>query len=201
MKFNFSPFSPISCIDLFARILLFLVSIAYNFVIVYYVIIPLFTISNDSRIVFYVFLPIWFIIVVLWHWSYIRTSWLDAGSLARELHKKGFLDEDGNLHDLTPELDSLPRCEKCGLPKPQRTHHCSVCKQCYFRFDHHCPTMGNCIALNNMKSFLLVIFYSALLFIFGGILLVIAVSMGYNVPLVITVIIIVVLLVLTVSLI
>ena len=31
------------------------------------------------------------------------------------------------------------RCRKCDGPKPERTHHCSVCKRCVMLMDHHCP--------------------------------------------------------------
>lgn len=31
------------------------------------------------------------------------------------------------------------RCRKCDGPKPERTHHCSVCKRCVLLMDHHCP--------------------------------------------------------------
>lgn len=29
-------------------------------------------------------------------------------------------------------------CKKCIAPKPPRTHHCSVCRRCVLKMDHHC---------------------------------------------------------------
>lgn len=39
-----------------------------------------------------------------------------------------------------PELDisHLRKCEKCGQLKPPRTHHCSLCRTCILKMDHHC---------------------------------------------------------------
>lgn len=29
-------------------------------------------------------------------------------------------------------------CRKCRALKPDRTHHCSSCKRCVYKMDHHC---------------------------------------------------------------
>ena len=30
-------------------------------------------------------------------------------------------------------------CTKCGILKPDRSHHCSICEACILKMDHHCP--------------------------------------------------------------
>lgn len=54
------------------------------------------------------------------------------------------------------------RCKRCMTYKPDRCHHCRVCKACILRMDHHCPWIMNCIGFGNHKYFLLLVFYSVL---------------------------------------
>ncbi|OBA25480.1 zf-DHHC-domain-containing protein, partial [Hanseniaspora valbyensis NRRL Y-1626] len=53
--------------------------------------------------------------------------------------------------------------------KPERTHHCSTCKTCVLKMDHHCPWFACCIGFKNHKSFiqflLLTTFYSLVILI------------------------------------
>lgn len=45
------------------------------------------------------------------------------------------------------------KCDKCNGYKPARTHHCSICKRCVLRMDHHCPWVANCVGYNNVAYF------------------------------------------------
>ncbi|KAH8114409.1 zf-DHHC-domain-containing protein [Phellopilus nigrolimitatus] len=41
------------------------------------------------------------------------------------------------------DFNSLAKwCKKCWAPKPERTHHCSVCQRCVLKMDHHCPWLA-----------------------------------------------------------
>ena len=42
-------------------------------------------------------------------------------------------------------------CKKCSFTKPRRTHHCSACRQCVLKMDHHCPWLNNCVGFFNYR--------------------------------------------------
>ncbi|KAK2959393.1 putative Palmitoyltransferase pfa3 [Blattamonas nauphoetae] len=72
-------------------------------------------------------------------------------------------------------------CEKCQSVRPDRAHHCSICKRCIMRMDHHCPFTGNCVGQFNHKHFILFLIYTdaaAVIYIILGILSVIHFLMG-----------------------
>ncbi|ETV87193.1 hypothetical protein H257_02168 [Aphanomyces astaci] len=56
----------------------------------------------------------------------------------------------------------LPNCRSCHKPKPSRAHHCSICKMCVVKMDHHCPWVGNCVGLRNYKYFYMFVTYGAI---------------------------------------
>ena len=50
-------------------------------------------------------------------------------------------------------------CKNCIIPKPARTHHCSVCRRCVLKMDHHCPWLNNCVGHYNHRYFFLFCVY------------------------------------------
>lgn len=45
--------------------------------------------------------------------------------------------EEGSLPKKVPQ--GLRLCRRCKAYKPPRAHHCSVCRRCIIKMDHHCP--------------------------------------------------------------
>ena len=78
------------------------------------------------------------------------------------------LSEYPNTEFMTQKfLDSLPRCKLCGVPKPPRCHHCRRCGHCHLRLDHHCPTVGQCIAIGNQQAFMMMLGWACVLIATG----------------------------------
>ena len=53
----------------------------------------------------------------------------------------------------TGSRESTSMCKKCNIVKPPRAHHCSICKRCVLRMDHHCPFTNCCLGLRNQRFF------------------------------------------------
>ncbi|KAL7857287.1 hypothetical protein SRHO_G00161860 [Serrasalmus rhombeus] len=51
------------------------------------------------------------------------------------------------------DIPTVTICKKCIVPKPARTHHCSICNKCVLKMDHHCPWLNNCVGHFNHRYF------------------------------------------------
>lgn len=52
-------------------------------------------------------------------------------------------------------------CRSCKFWKPNHVSHCSSCRGCFWRFDHHCDAVGNCIAARNHRFFAIMLISGA----------------------------------------
>ena len=50
-------------------------------------------------------------------------------------------------------IDSTQLCPDCNTIRTSRSRHCTVCKHCIERFDHHCPWINNCVGVRNHNIF------------------------------------------------
>lgn len=48
-------------------------------------------------------------------------------------------------------------CRSCNLWRPPGVSHCSECRKCFWRMDHHCWLIGNCVAMRNHRFFTLMV--------------------------------------------
>jgi palmitoyltransferase ZDHHC4 len=62
------------------------------------------------------------------------------------------------------------KCSTCDIYKPPRSKHCSICKRCIGRLDHHCIFINNCVGIGNHHWFLLLLFSTGVLTLYGGLL-------------------------------
>jgi len=103
-------------------------------------------------------------------WSYIAASCKDPGQVPNRWLE--FVANAGSRLVVFPSAQGwqpglATTCDRCGIARPERTHHCKVCDRCVVRMDHHCPWIANCVGFNNYKHFILLIFYAFIGIIVG----------------------------------
>jgi len=59
------------------------------------------------------------------------------------------------------------RCRTCHFLKPARSKHCSICKACIAKADHHCIWLNNCVGRNNYVYFIALLFWLSILLAYG----------------------------------
>ncbi|KAF2397816.1 zf-DHHC-domain-containing protein, partial [Trichodelitschia bisporula] len=121
--------------------------------------------ANGSIGYLEVALGVFFFLMLIW--SYTTAVFTDPGSPSIHTAEYTSLPSQEPPHVYTAvtakSTGGTRFCKKCQAPKPDRAHHCSVCKRCVLKMDHHCPWLANCIGLRNYKPFLLFLVYTCLL--------------------------------------
>lgn len=97
-------------------------------------------------------LAVWFEFHILW--NYVATVLTHPGSPDPEV------EYGTKAAGANQRLADWSMCHSCKVPRPPRTHHCSVCNVCVHDMDHHCPYVNNCIGYANRRSFVLFLLYA-----------------------------------------
>lgn len=131
---------------------------AYVF-ICYWVGFPWYYERSPEMTIFLLIVGNWLLINVVFHYYMAVTT--DPGSPPTE-----------------QTYNAVSICKKCSIPKPPRTHHCSVCKRCIMKFDHHCPFINNCVGYYNHRYFFSYMAYTVIGVIF---VVIFGIQIGYEV--------------------
>lgn len=127
------------------------------------------------------FLAWWVLIQFLYNFG--MTQWTDAGSCKEikptyEPTGQFELDLGPSENDSTQKMYYAPNwCDHCQHWKPPRAHHCSVCRRCVLRMDHHCPFTGNCIGFRNQGHFVLMYSFGIVGLLYSSVLCVSAIML------------------------
>lgn len=107
-----------------------------------------------------------FVSIVLPYYYLYKAAYTDPGFITPQTHAR---DMSHYPYDFTL-FHPGQVCKTCLLLKPARSKHCSVCKRCVSRMDHHCVFINNCVGYNNTHYFLLLLLSTAWLTLYGAIL-------------------------------
>ncbi|CAK9062898.1 unnamed protein product [Durusdinium trenchii] len=108
-----------------------------------------------------IFVPTTVMLVI----CYVRSILTHPGEIPED-PKWEYLPRQQNAAPLTVQETKRSgerrHCKWCGKFKPDRCHHCRVCRTCVLKMDHHCPWIYNCVGFYNYKFFILLLVYSAI---------------------------------------
>jgi len=111
-------------------------------------------------------LALFLVLAVMLLICYVRSIVVDAGAIpdtSEWVSGPGSdnVDIPANVQE-TKGDGGRRKCKWCGKYKPDRCHHCRVCRVCVLKMDHHCPWIYNCVGFCNHKYFFLLLFYSCI---------------------------------------
>ena len=112
-------------------------------------------------------LILWQIFSFLAFFSHCRAMLSDPGAIPignctmENLRRLGYTGQPKAPDQDQPTI--IYKCPRCACIKPEKSHHCSICRRCIFKMDHHCPWVNNCVGMLNQKFFILFTLYICLM--------------------------------------
>ncbi|KAL1062760.1 hypothetical protein V6Z11_D13G101700, partial [Gossypium hirsutum] len=102
----------------------------------------------------------------------ILVTAIDPGIIPRSTQQSSVEDTDSSNGSRRKEVTingvqlKLKYCRICRIFRPPRSCHCAICDNCVEKFDHHCPWIGQCIALRNYRFYLAFLITALVFFIY-----------------------------------
>ncbi|RHZ48834.1 hypothetical protein Glove_541g22 [Diversispora epigaea] len=112
------------------------------------------------------------LIIAFTYLSFIIACYSDPGRIAKENVVKACKMFEYDFLIFEPR-----KCRTCLFPKPARSKHCSLCKMCVAKSDHHCAWINNCVGLKNYRYFILFL-YSIMQICFYGTYIILCIFCG-----------------------
>ncbi|CAM9444704.1 unnamed protein product [Ascophyllum nodosum] len=113
------------------------------------------------------------LLACLAHTSHARAMLTDPGAVSSSaLPPASEVEAAGGSNGASIPVNPRRFCRKCNAYKPVRAHHCSICRRCVVKMDHHCPWVNNCVGIGNHKFFIQFISYVFALSVYSLVLVV-----------------------------
>ncbi|KEF59618.1 uncharacterized protein A1O9_04464 [Exophiala aquamarina CBS 119918] len=145
----------------------YLLNDAHPIVLVFFVTLQvvgelLFIPSAWSRLSTWQALPIPFLVAAPYWFLYLSST--TSSNITHSSHRKAMLAYPYDYCLFHPGY----YCSTCRFPKPARSKHCSLCKACIEKQDHHCIWINNCVGRNNYIWFNLLLLTITALLAYGA---------------------------------
>ncbi|KAJ3215227.1 palmitoyltransferase swf1 [Dinochytrium kinnereticum] len=93
---------------------------------------------------------------------FFRACWSDPGKITRKNVEKACQVWVYDYILFNPKV-----CSTCLIDKPARSKHCSICKACVAKADHHCAWINNCVGHYNYRYFIMFLGSTASIALYG----------------------------------
>lgn len=106
------------------------------------------------------------IAIILPYWFLYLAAFSDPGNITPATHARYMSQYPYDFSLFHPGQV----CRTCQILKPARSKHCSVCKRCVAKMDHHCVFINNCVGYNNQAYFVLLLLTTGILTCYAALL-------------------------------